>query len=170
MSTTLTASLKVIFDSLFAEAAVAAQFGTASANINRQLNQAFANGVGLNQADRIFSETRTIAASGTHLYDLTALTDIFAVALSFVRIKAILVFADAGNTNNVVIGATVATQFLGPMGTATDTIAVGPGGVLVATAPTAAGWAVGAAPDLLFTNSAGVTGVTYDIIFVGGSA
>jgi hypothetical protein len=130
-------------------------------------------GAGASQADRAFADTRTIAPSGTDDLDLTgtALQDILNVNLALVRVKLIAVFAYSANTNNVVIGAAAATQFVGPFGANTHTIAIPPGGVFMVSAPTAAGWTVGAgASDLLrVANSGAGTSVTYDIIILGSS-
>lgn len=166
----LNTTLKVICEALFSNPATASQFATADANVNRSQFATLTSGVGLNQVDKAFSETRTIAAAGDHTYDLTALTDIFAGALAFVRVKAILIFAAAANTNNVVMGNAAGDQFLGPLGAANDTISVAPGGCLVCLAPTAAGWALGITTDLMIANSAGGTGVTYDLLILGGAS
>jgi len=131
------------------------------------------SGTGANQADKVWSDTRTITASGTDDIDLAGvLLDAFGAALTFAKVKLIAVAAYAANTNNCVVGAAAATQFVGPFGAATHTVAVAPGGFFCITRPDAAGWAVGAgASDLLrVTNSAGGTSVTYDVVILGTSA
>lgn len=125
-----------------------------------------------NQADLVYADTGTIAASGNVSIDLAgALTGPFGTAVVFVEIVAIMVKAAAENTNNVIVGGATLNAFLGPFGDATDTVAVGPGQVFLITAP-AAGWPVTAGTgDLLrLANSAGGTGVNYDIVIVGRSA
>jgi hypothetical protein len=132
-----------------------------------------ASGVGLNQADKIYAETRTLAASGNTTLDLAGvMTDVFGAVITFARIKGIFIFADPANTNNVLMGAAAATQFIGPLGSATDVVNVRPGGFACFFAPDATGWAVGAgATDFLkFANSAAGTGVTYDLYLIGASA
>jgi len=98
--------------------------------------------------------------------------DIFGVAVAFARIKAIVIIAAAGNTNDVVLGGAAAAQFFGPFGAATDTIAVRPGGILVMAAPDATGWPVTptTADILRVANGAGGTSVTFDIVIIGASA
>lgn len=131
------------------------------------------NGTGTSQVDLIWSDTRTIAASGTDDLDLagTALQTAFGANLTFVKVKLIAVYAATGNTNNVVIGGAAATQFLAGFGAAAHTYAVPPGGLFVVAAPVA-GWTVGAgASDLLrVANSGAGTSVTYDICMLGTSA
>jgi len=131
-----------------------------------------ANGTGASQVDKIYSDTNTLGASATLDLDLAgALTDILGVALTFVKVKGIFVSTAPGNTNNVVMGAAAANQFVGPFGAATHTIAVPPG-QLFAITNSGAGWVVTAATgDLLrFANSGAGTSVTYDVAILGTSA
>lgn len=139
-----------------------------------QLSRGFAlsNGTGVNQADKIWSDTRTLAASGTEDIDLAGvLTDIFGAALTFARIKIMMIAAWGANTNNVVVGNAATNGFITWVGGATHTVSVRPGGLLVVAAPDA-GYAVTASTgDLLHViNSAAGTSVTYDIVLVGASA
>ncbi len=135
-------------------------------------DRSIASGVGDNQADRVFSDRRTLAASGNEDIDLAgSLVDPLGGPAVFAKVKAIMVKAAAENTNNVVVGAAASNAFQGPFGAANDTIAIPPGGVLMLTAPKA-GWAVTAGTgDLLrVANSGAGTPVTYDIVIVGTSA
>jgi hypothetical protein len=131
------------------------------------------SGTGANQADRLFSDTRTIAASGTDDLDLAgSLVDAFGATLTFVKVKAIAVFAYAANTNNVVLGNAAANQFQGPFGAVTHTIAVAPGGLFVTGRGDATGWPVTAGTGDLFrvANGGAGTTVTYDVVILGTSA
>lgn len=131
------------------------------------------NGTGAGQADKMWDDTRTIAASGTDDLDLAGvLTDAFGDVTTFVKVKGIFVAAASGNTNTVVVGAAAATQFVGPFGAATHTAHVRPGGFLAFACSDATGWAVGAgATDLLRVANGGAgTTVTYDIVIIGTSA
>lgn len=133
----------------------------------------FSSGVGASQADRIFADQRTIAASGTDDLDLAgSLVDALGSVITMARVKGIIVKAAAANTNNVVIGAAAATQWQGPFGAVTHTIHVRPGGIFMDFATDAVAWpVVGGASDLLrIANSGAGTGVTYDIIIIGASA
>lgn len=130
------------------------------------------SGTGLAAADMQWSDTRTLAASGTEDLDLAgSLTGPLGTTLTFARIKLIYVTALAANTNDVQITRPAANGvplFLA----ASDGLAVKPGGGFLWHAPNAAGVAVTAATgDLLtITNSAGTTGVTYSIVVIGASA
>lgn len=150
---------------------------TALAKLQASRGQVYDSGTGAGQVDRIWSDTRTLAASGTEDLDLVgaALLDPYGVAVVFARVKAILVSAAPGNTNNVIIGANVVNSWatlIGPTGASGGTITVRPGGGFAAWCSDATGWATTAATgDLLHVaNSAGGTGVTYDIVILGCSA
>ncbi|HMF88743.1 MAG TPA: hypothetical protein VK575_11750 [Gemmatimonadaceae bacterium] len=171
MATTLTSSVQLMLRALFANPAIGVAISQAT--IDRSTVISLADGFGANQCDRVYSETRTLAASASVTLDLAGvLLDAFGSVITFARIKAIIIAALAANTNNVVMGAAAGTQFLGPLGSATDTVHVRPGGILALVAPDVTAWPVGAgATDLLkFTNSAAGTGVTYDLILLGASA
>lgn len=143
-----------------------------SAPISRAIQAVLQTGTGANQADWAYSETNTLVASGTKDYDLAGtLTDIFGAVITFARVKVIALWADITNTNNVVLGAAAATQFVGPFGAATHTAHCRPGGCLLFFASDVTAWPVGAgASDLLrVTNSAAGTSVLYDILVIGSS-
>lgn len=171
----MVATLSDIFMGLSVRAAMAESLDLK----NRQSALAFSrslsllNGVGASQVDKVWDDIRTIAISGTDDIDLSgSLTDAFGAALSFARVKGLFVAADAGNTNNVVVGAAAATQWVGPFGAATHTVAVRPGGFFGIACADATGWpVVNAASDLLrIANSGAGTAVTYSIVILGASA
>lgn len=129
------------------------------------------SGTTTGKADLMWSDTRTLAASGTEDLDLAgSLTDAFGTAFTVVKLKLVYVTADDGNTNDVQI-TRPASNGVPLFLAAGDGLAVGPGGCFVWCAP-AAGVAVTAATgDLItFTNSAGSTGVTYSVVLIGTSA
>lgn len=129
------------------------------------------DGTGANQADRIFSDTRTLSASANEDLDLAgALTNAYGT-VTFARIKAILVIADAGNTNNVNV-TRPASNGVPLFLAASDGLAVRPGGMFLWACSDATGVAVTASTaDLInFANSAGSTPVTYTVVIIGASA
>lgn len=130
------------------------------------------DGTATGLANRVFADTRTIAASANEDIDLAgSLVDPLGGPAVFAKVKAIMIKAAAGNTNNVVVKPAASNGFLGPFGAATHTITIPPGGVFLVSAP-AAGWAVtGGTVDLInVANSGAGTGVTYDIVVLGTSA
>lgn len=148
---------------------------TAATDTGQRYRTLLQSGVAAGQADKMFSDTRTLGPSATEDLDLAGvLTDAFGAVLTFARIKGLVVAAAAGNTNNVLLGGVANgwATFLSPA--ATGIITVRPGtfiamGVGVADAT---GYAVTAATaDLLHVaNSAAGTSVSYDIYIIGASA
>lgn len=122
-------------------------------------------------ADLVFADERTLAASATENLDLAGgLTDPFGVTLTFAKVKAIIIIANAANSNDVVAGAAT-NPFTGPLGGTTPTVSVKPGGFYAIGHP-GAGWTVTAATaDILkVANGSSGTSVTYRIIIIGTSA
>lgn len=151
----------------------ARDLGTASIPVAFSQNYTWESGTGANQADMIWGDQRTLAASATEDLDLAAvLTHMLTGAvLTFARIKAIAIRAASGNTNAVQVtrpGTNGVPLFMA----AGDGIALLPGATFIWMSPNATGVAVTAGTgDLLtITNSAGTTGVTYDILIIGASA
>lgn len=146
---------------------------TVSAPVNKALNKVLSSGTGANQADKIFHDQRTLAASATENLDLAGvLTDAFGATITFARIKLILITAAAANTNNVIVGGHGSAAFVNWVSDATDKIIVRPGGAFLLVATDATAYAVTATTGDMLTvaNSAGSTGVTYDVILAGCSA
>lgn len=146
--------------------------GKAAQPLSRQMS--LSNGTGAGKADRLFSDRRTLAASGTEDLDLAGvLLDAFGQAITFARVKGLIIAAAAANTNNVVVGA-AATNPWATLLSATGTVTLRPGAFLaVGTGQAdATGYAVTAATaDLLkIANSGAGTSVTYDIHIIGASA
>lgn len=150
----------------------ALDLATASVPLDMTNQIRLTSGTGADQADLIFHDTRTLAASATEDLDLAGvLASALGTTLTFARIKAVIVSAASGNTNNVNLTRPAANGvplFLA----AGDGIAVRPGGVFAWVAPDATAVAVTAGTgDLLtVTNSAGSTSVTYSVVIVGASA
>jgi hypothetical protein len=150
-----------------------------SASFNPALSISYSDGAGANQADLIWSDTRTIIASGTDELDLTglagspqvAMTDVYGQTVTFARVKAIYVAAAAANTNNVNVVRPASNGFALFLA-AGDGIALAPGDVFQWASPTAAGKVVtGGSADLLnLINSAGSTTVTYTIVIIGAAS
>jgi hypothetical protein len=130
------------------------------------------SGTGANQADIFWSDERTLAASATEDLDLAGvLTDAFGTVVAAAEVVAILVIADAGNTNDVVIGN--ATQPIPLFTPSTATFAVKPGGFFFVAGPAAAGLltvGAGATDDLKILNGGAGTGVTYQVALLARSS
>lgn len=146
--------------------------GAAKYSLRMDALATMANGTGDNQADLVFVDRRTLAASASENLDLAgALADPLGATLTFVAVKAILIKAATGNTNNVVLGGAASNAFVGPFGAAAQTLAVPPGGGVLLAAPKS-GWVVtaGTGDILKVANGGAGTSVTYDIVIIGTSA
>lgn len=148
----------------------AVDIGTATHAGSWTPSYAFTDGTGANQAKAVFADERTLSASATENLDLAGgLSDVFGNVITFTKIKAILVQASPGNTNDVLVGGAASNGFIPWVGDATDVVKVKPGGCFAIVAPDANGLAVTAATgDILkVANSAGSTSVTYKIVVIG---
>src|ERR1700759_3160663 len=151
----------------------AIDFTTGVAPLDKTYQQLYSTGTGAGQADRIFHDQRTIAPSANDDLDLAGvLIDVFGAAVTFAHIRGLIIAAEAGNTNNVVVGNAASNGFITWVGAATHTVTVRPGCFLALCATDATSYAVTAATaDLLrVANSGAGTSVTYDVILIGASA
>lgn len=145
---------------------------TVAAVLSQATSYALTSGNGLGQADRLWADQRTIAASGTDSLDLNGvLVDAVGTTLSLLRVKLIYIAAASGNTNNVVVGGAGANTFINWVGAAAHTVNVRPGGFLALYAPdaTAYGVTAGTGDILQVANSGAGTPVTYNVVIIGSS-
>ena len=148
----------------------ALDLGTASLPFSLANNFTLATGTGASQADLVFTDTRTLAASGTEDLDLAGvLTNAFGTLITFAKIKGLFITALAANTNDVVLSRPAANGV--PLfSAASDAIAIKPGGLFGWACPGTGVTVTAATGDLItITNSAGGTGVTYSIVIIGTS-
>lgn len=126
-----------------------------------------ANGTGADQANQVWSDTRTLTSGSNETLDLNAsLTNAAGESVTFTKVKAI--FIRNKGTTALTIGGAASNGFISWVGGATHTLEVKPGGVFLLTAPDATGLAAaaGTADQLKITNAAGAS-CDYDIILVG---
>lgn len=146
--------------------------GTPAYNLAKTVEIALASGTGASSADLMFTDTRTVSASGTDALDLAgSLTDAYGTTLTFVELRAVMVAASSSNTNNVRVNRPSSNGvplFLA----AGDGIDVPPGGVFLWSCPADGKVTVTAGTgDLLnIDNSSSGTSVTYDVVILGVSA
>lgn len=166
LSATLTAKL-------LAEQSSALDLGVVAFDLNEIKSIALADGTGADQADQMWTDQRTIAASGTDDLDLSgSLTNALGATATFARVRALYIEAALGNTNNVLVGGAASNQFINWVADATDKVVVRPGGVLLLANRDATGYAVTASTgDILrIANSGSGTSVTYNVAILGCSA
>jgi hypothetical protein len=151
----------------------ATDFTTATALANYAKLIPLATGTAANQADKYWSDQRTIAASSNDDLDLAgSLTELITGTLTFVRVKGIIVYASTANTNNVIIGGSASNPLINWVTGTNPAVVVRPGGLFCLIAPDATGYAVtaGTGDILRLSNSGAGTTVTYDIHLIGASA
>lgn len=128
------------------------------------------DGTGADQVRQVFTDTRTINASSNDDLDLAgSLVNAVGATITFTKLRAILVRAAAGNTNNVVVGGAASNGCVTMFGASTDKIVVRPGGMVLLVANDATGYAVtaGTGDILRIANSGAGTSVAYDIVLLG---
>ena len=151
----------------------AADLETANVTLLKIIATALTNGVGLNQVDLMWSDTRTLNASTSEDIDLAgALTDAaFGATLTFARVKAIIIYSKLAANKRLSVGGAASNAFINWVGDASDVINVDPGGCFVLINPTATGYAVTAdTGDILKITNASGGASTYDIIILGASS
>ena len=144
--------------------------GTAQHQISYSPSWPLTDGTGANNIAQVWTDNRTLAASASEQLDLNGvLTNAFGASVTLTKVKALVVRAAAGNTNDVVVGGAASNGFATMFGAATHTLKVKPGGVMVLVAPDANGYAVTAGTgDLLQVANGGAgTSVSYDILILG---
>ncbi len=149
----------------------ALDIGTSTLSVSYPKSYTIANGTGAGQANMIWTDTRTIAASTTEDLDLYGdLANAFGDTVNFTQIKGVFIFASSANTNNVIVGGDAASLPL--FGAVNDVLSVKPGGCLCVYDPSANGVAVtDTTGDVLqIANSSSGTSVSYDIIIIGEAA
>lgn len=149
----------------------ALDLSTAQENTRVSKDDELSNGTGaVDTADYIWSDTRSLAATTENLDLAGGLTNAFGVALTFARIKAILIHnknTTAGN--NLTVGGAASNAF--PLfADDTDKYTIGPNGIFLIWEPSAAAKAVTASTGDILKMDSGASTITYDIIIVGSSA
>jgi hypothetical protein len=169
MATSLTAKLLVEFGATYKNLL---DLGTAVDPLLTRKAIELGNGTTANNADQLFHDRRTLAASATEDLDLAGgLTNAFGTALTFVELRGIIVTAATANTNNVRVSRPASNGvplFLA----ASDGIDIPPGGIFVWCCPADGKVTVTPSTGDLVTvaNSAAGTAVTYDVVIIGTSA
>ncbi len=161
---------KIAFSIAATLAGTPGDFGDASAPLADSRSFSFKPGTGANQANNIFADKRTLAASGTENLDLSGLLqNQLNETIAFTKVRALIITADATNVNDVVVGGHATAAFASMFSDPTDKVKVKPGGMLVLVAPDVNGYAVTATTADLLTiaNSNSGTAVGYGIIVVG---
>lgn len=165
LKTIVTAQIETTFKNLL-------DLSSPTDNLTETAKIQLANGTSANSADLCFHDQRTINASANEDLDLAgSLAGPFGASQVFVELRAIMIKAASGNTNNVRV-TRPASNGVPLFLAASDGIDVPPGGVFLWSCPADGKVTVTAATgDLInVANSSSGTSVTYDVVIVGTSA
>ena len=130
------------------------------------------DGVAAGQADQLASDTRTLTSGSSETLDLSGgLVDIYGNALTFARIKVIIIKAASTNLSAINVGPNSTNGWSTMFGDASDRVKIRPGGLFVMACTEATGYPVTAATgDLLFIGNDGSLGpITFDLVLIGCS-
>lgn len=144
--------------------------GTARHSLNETFSNTFTNGTAINQANQMFSDSRTVSASTDDELDLAGvLVNALGTTITFTSVKAIIIKAAAANGANLSVGGDSVAPVDNIFADTSDKILVPPGGMFMITNPQATGFAVtGTTADILeISNLDGAASASYDIIIIG---
>jgi hypothetical protein len=171
MPDTLTAQIKASLHWLFQESL---DLATVADDAKLEYDKALADGTADDQADKIWHDSRSLAAAASDDLDLTALTNsIFGstVSINFAKIKAILLVNLATTAgDDLTVGGAAAQEWTAWVGAAGDKVRVPTdSALLISNRKT--GWTVtDGASDTLRIANIGANPVTYKIAVLGTSA
>lgn len=137
--------------------------------INLASALALAAGSGVGNATQMLTLDFDIAASGNTTLDLNGSgnVDAFGDDAAMGNVSVLCVIADSTNVNDVVIGNADANSFAGPLGNATQTVKVEPGGAFVSMGPKGRATNSANAHVLKITNGGAGSHVTGKIVAIG---
>jgi hypothetical protein len=141
-------------------------------------NNTFTSGTGLNQANKVYAKSVTLAGSAASTIDLdSTLTGPSGTSVSFTRIYSILIrrtdtpAASTQDENLKIGGDWILTKYLLPGADtlAAVTIPLPPGGIFYILAPNSTGIAITATTgdELTITNASSADSCTYQILILG---
>lgn len=169
MTTSLTSQLRLTLGWQYQNTL---DLSTVADNGSIQLDDDLENGSGLDQANLVWHDRRTLAAAANDDLDLAGvLSSGFGQTVSFAKLKGMLIHnraTSAGEVLHIGGGSNPISDWIGASG---DIVKVGPNGILLLWNPSLAGYAVTASTaDILRITNAGSGSVDYDILLLGVSS
>lgn len=120
------------------------------------------------QANVLFSDERTLAASANEDLDLAGvLADALGATITAAEVVAVYVEANAANTNDVRVSQPASNGVAGIFLAAGDGLSIGPGDCFLLTRKNGVGVVAATGDKINIANSAAGTGVTYKILILG---
>jgi len=137
------------------------------------------DGVGVDQADLVWTDRITVVAGATNVIDLSPLavdaaaqTDVYGNAIAYVEVTAIVIRnrETVAGTRTLNFGPGAANPYLWLFVDASDLVVIVPGGMYYMKSDEAQPVGAGGTDQLQIINTDGVNAVTYDIWLLGRSA
>jgi len=142
--------------------------GTAIETLNLDYSITLASGTGDNQADVVYSASRSLADDANEVLDFYAsgaLTDSFGTALTMKTVKLLAIYNTSTTASLKIGGGTVA---VGIFDDVTDILTLPPGGKFIYSAPDSTGLDITTNKDLnLLHGGQGTAALTYKIVAIG---
>lgn len=128
------------------------------------------SGTGNSQADKVWSDSRSLAATSENLDLAGSLTDAFGSTVTFAEVAGLWIHNTSNTSTEILsVGGAASNAFVNWVGNSSDIIKIGAGGVMLLTAPVD-GYAVTAGTGDILKIDAGSDTITYEIVIWGRSA
>jgi hypothetical protein len=150
----------------------ALDLSTPKDDLSYSFSDTLTTGTGLDSADRLWHDTRTLSATTAEDIDLAGvLTDGLGATVTFAKIKG-LIIENTSSTSGCILNVGNGTAGISSwVGNVNDICKIGPGGILLLWNPSLAGYVVTATTaDILKIENLGGSSVDYKIILIGTSA
>jgi len=172
MSDTLAADIKASIDWLFEESL---DLSIVTDSSKLEYSKGLSDGVGENQADLLWHDTRTIAAGANDDLDLTALVKSLhggSITLSLAKVKAILIHNTAEDAaEDLQVDSSAPASIVAPFGGSATSLVEIPADSPLLLVNRNAGWpVVEGSADILRITNLGTGPIDYKIVIVGTSA
>lgn len=145
----------------------AADLGDVRADHASKQSTRYTIGTAAGQANQIFQDQRTLAATSEDLDLSGVLANKLGETITFTKVRTILIRNLATETGKVLsVGGAASNALAGLFGNVNDVIKIGPGGAFLLDSPVDGIAVTGGTGDLLKIDSGSDT-ITYDITIVG---
>lgn len=167
MATSLSTRLTLVLEALFRDTL---DLDIVKYDLSMDKGNTLADGTGANQADVLWTDTRTLTETSEELDLAGSLTNAIGVTATFVKVKVLVMHnKSTTSTENLTIGGAAANQFATWVGNSSDKLVIGPDGLLLLWNPID-GYTVTADTGDKLKIDAGSDTITYDIAIIGTSA
>jgi hypothetical protein len=154
-----------------ASQSVTAGLGQASNTLAKTVAKTIANGSGANQANVLWSSSRSLTGTAEDLDLNGVLTDAYGASVNLLRVKGIYI-GNLSSTDgqDILVGGAGSNAWVGMVGGTSHKIKVGPSGFFFNYSPLATGFpVVSGTGDQLHIDPQGAT-LTYEIAILGSSS